>query len=65
MGVDARDDRPLALAAGTAAVAGVAFEQWVRSGGRGDPAVRVRDALDLVIAGFATLDRQPVRRRRT
>jgi AcrR family transcriptional regulator len=64
MGVDARDDRPLALAAGTAAVAGVAFEQWVRSGGRGDPAARVRDALDLLIAGFATLDRPPARRRR-
>jgi hypothetical protein len=44
------------LAAAATAVAGVAFEQWVRAGGRGDPAARVRDALDLVIVGFGTLE---------
>jgi AcrR family transcriptional regulator len=56
MGVGPSDVRPVMLAAAATAVAGVAFEQWVRAGGRGDPAARVRDALDLVIVGFGTLE---------
>jgi hypothetical protein len=45
-------------------VVGVTFEQWVRAGGRGDPAARLRDALDLVIGGFAALDEERAPRRR-
>jgi hypothetical protein len=56
MGVPSGDMRPLALARAMSAVASMAFEEWVRAGGRGDPAAHLRDALDLVIDGFDALD---------
>jgi AcrR family transcriptional regulator len=65
MGVDPdRDDRPRLLAAAAGAVTSVAFEQWVRAGGRDDPVARIDAALALLEDGVASLDAEGVRHRR-
>jgi AcrR family transcriptional regulator len=62
MGLSELNDQVLALAAAMSGVASIVFEQWVRAGGRGDPAARLRFALDFVVDGFAPLDASPISR---
>ncbi|MDO8361687.1 MAG: TetR family transcriptional regulator [Actinomycetota bacterium] len=57
MGVDPADDpRPAIAAAAMAAAAATAFDRWVRSGGRGNPADAVGAAIAMVESGVRELD---------
>ena len=51
-----RDPRAAIAAAAMAAAASIAFDRWVRAGGRGNPADAVGDALTLVEQGLHSLD---------
>ncbi|MDO8390370.1 MAG: TetR family transcriptional regulator [Actinomycetota bacterium] len=57
MGVDPTDDsRPAIAAAVMAAAAAAAFDRWLRTGGRGNPADAVGAALAMVETGLRELD---------
>ncbi|MGE0881100.1 MAG: TetR family transcriptional regulator [Acidimicrobiia bacterium] len=56
MGLRGVDTRCRTIAAAMNAVAGAAFQDWVESGGKGDPSERVGSALDLLIHGLGALD---------
>lgn len=51
-----RDPRPAIAAAAMAAAASIAFDRWVRAGGRGNPADTVGEALAMVEHGLHSLD---------
>jgi AcrR family transcriptional regulator len=57
MGMDADDCRPITVAAAVSAVARAAWDRWVRTGGTGDPADEIAQALALVEDGLGDLDR--------
>lgn len=57
LGVDPDDAHVRVIITAMGAVAATEFRVWVDSGGKGDPADRISQALDLVKAGLAQLDR--------
>jgi hypothetical protein len=57
MGVTRTDRRARVLVTAVTAVVGAEFQRWADAGGRGDPSEAIAAALDLLEAGFASIDR--------
>lgn len=57
MGVPRSDRRARVLTTAVTAVVGAEFQRWADAGGRGDPSEAIAAALDLLEAGFASIDR--------
>jgi AcrR family transcriptional regulator len=57
LGVRSSDQRARTVVASMSAVAGVEFQAWVASGGRGDPSEAIARALVQLERGLAELDR--------
>jgi AcrR family transcriptional regulator len=60
----ARDARVRVIVAAMGAVSATEFRAWVDSGGKGDPAERISEALTLLEAGLGQLDRDVRRGKR-
>jgi AcrR family transcriptional regulator len=58
MGLHTGDRRPRTVVAAITSVAAAEWTAWVDDGGDGDPAERIGDAIALVEAGLAALDRR-------
>jgi AcrR family transcriptional regulator len=65
LGVNPDDARVRVIVVSMGAVAATEFKAWVDSGGKGDPAKRISEALAMLETGLGELDRKvPPRRRR-
>ena len=64
MGVRAGSPSARTIVAAMAAVATTEHQEWLRDGGRGDPADRITAALDLLIEGLGALDERARPRRK-